>query len=165
MTAIRPAQESDLPAIQQIYAHHVLNSLTSFEEVPPHVDEMARRRAEIVGRSLPYLAAVNNGQVVGFAYAGPYYERSAYRFTVEDRIFVRADCIGQGVGTSLLGELVEYCAVHGYKRMVAQIGGADPQAMIFHEHSGFVLAGRLVDVAFKFGRWHDVVLMQRRLAE
>ena len=161
---IRDSGESDIAAITAIYRHHVLHGLASFEEVPPAPDELASRRRQILARGLPYLVAERSDQVLGYCYAGPYRPRTAYRFTLEDSIYVDAGEVGRGVGRALLGRLLEQCTALGYRQMVAVIGGGDQWPSIrLHEALGFSHAGRLAAVGFKFGGWVDCVLMQRAL--
>jgi L-amino acid N-acyltransferase YncA len=165
--AIRDAADGDLPAITQIYAHHVRFGLGSFEEEPPPVEEMARRRREVLARDLPYLVAVTPaGAVCGYAYAAPYRARSAYRFSVEDSVYVAPDAGRQGIGRRLLAALIERCAQAGFRQMVAVIGDSGNLASIaLHERLGFRPAGALAAIGFKHGRWVDSVLMQRALGE
>jgi L-amino acid N-acyltransferase YncA len=163
-TLIRAADDADLAAVRAIYAHHVETGTGSFEEVAPSVSEMVERRVMIVGRGLPYLIAERRGQVAGFAYAAPFRPRSAYRFTVEDSIYIHPDAIGQGVGRRLLSAVIDACHGLGYQQMIAVIGDSANAASIgLHAHFGFVEAGRLVAAGYKFGRWLDVVFMQRAL--
>jgi L-amino acid N-acyltransferase YncA len=162
--SIRPSQDADIATIAAIYGHHVLHGVASFEEVPPDPAEIARRRTEILARRLPYLVAEESGRVVGFCYASLYRARSAYRFTVEDSIYVDEASLGRGVGRALLGTLVERCTALGYRQMIAVIGGSDQWPSIgLHRALGFAGVGLLPAVGAKFGRWIDVVLMQRAL--
>jgi phosphinothricin acetyltransferase len=162
--SIRPSEEADVAAIAAIYRHHVLSGTASFEEVPPDDAEISRRRSEILGGGLPYLVLERAGRVVGFSYASPYRTRSAYRFTVEDSIYIDQAEIGRGNGRALLGALVEVCGKLGYRQMVAVIGGSDQWPSIrLHRALGFSCVGLLSAVGAKFGRWVDVVLMQRPL--
>jgi L-amino acid N-acyltransferase YncA len=164
--SLRPSGDGDLAAITAIYRHHVLHGVASFEEVPPDLDEMVRRRGEILARGLPYLVAEQSGRVLGYCYASPYRTRSAYRFTLEDSIYVDAGEVGRGIGRALLRELLERCAAQGYRQMVAVIGGKDQWPSIrLHAALGFNRAGHLPAVGFKFGGWVDIVLMQRALGE
>jgi L-amino acid N-acyltransferase YncA len=161
---IRASREDDIAAIAAIYRHHVLHGLASFEEVPPEPDEIASRRREIVTRGLPYLVAERSGRVLGYCYAGPYRPRSAYRFTLEDSVYVDAAEVGRGIGRALLGSLLDRCAELGYRQMVAVIGGSDTWPSIrLHAALGFTQVGVLPAVGFKFGGWVDIVLMQRAL--
>ncbi len=163
---IRAARDADLDAIQAIYAHHVLHGLASFEEIPPERGEVARRHAALVAEGYPYLVAELDGQIVGYAYAGPYRTRPAYRFTVEGTVYVAEGRERRGYGRALLAALIEACGDCGYRRMVAVIGDSDHQASIgLHEALGFRRVGQLHAVGFKFGRWVDSVLMERPLGE
>ncbi len=161
---IRSSNEGDIAAIAAIYRHHVLHGLASFEEVPPEPDEIASRRREIVARGLPHLVAERAGRVLGYCYAGPYRPRSAYRFTLEDSIYIDAAEVGRGIGRALLGTLLDRCAELGYRQMVAVIGGSDTWPSIrLHAAFGFAQVGVLPAIGFKFGGWVDIVLMQRAL--
>jgi L-amino acid N-acyltransferase YncA len=161
---IRPSRETDVPEITAIYAFHVLHGLASFEEVPPDVDELASRRRDIVGHGLPYLVAERSGRVLGYCYASPYRTRSAYRFTLEDSIYIDQAEVGHGIGTGLLAAVLDHCAELGYRQMVAVIGGSDTWPSIrLHAALGFTRIGVLPAVGFKFGSWADIVLMQRAL--
>jgi L-amino acid N-acyltransferase YncA len=161
---IRASSAHDVAAIAEIYAHYVRHSTATFETEPPDVAEMARRRADTNQRNLPYLVAEQDGVVIGYAYAVPYRRRKAYRFTVEDSIYVHPDHTGQGLGAILLPALVEACVKRGARQMIAVIGGNDNAASIrLHEKFGFRHTGVFQSVGFKFGRWLDTVLMQRAL--
>jgi len=161
---IRPSREEDLAAITAIYGYHVLHGLASFEEVPPELDELALRRRQIVSQRLPYLVAEGSGRVLGFCYASRYRTRSAYRFTLEDSIYIDAAEVGRGIGRALLSAVIERSSELGYRQMVAVIGGSDQWPSIhLHEALGFTRAGLLTGVGFKFGNWVDTVLMQRAL--
>jgi L-amino acid N-acyltransferase YncA len=162
--SIRPCLPSDLPAIQAIYAHHVLTGTASFEEVAPDLAEMQRRHALLIGQGFPYLVAEQGGVVLGYAYAGAYHGRSAYRFTCEDSVYVAPSAQRRGIGLALLNELLPACAARGLQRMLALIGDSDNQGSIgLHARLGFEHAGVLRKVGFKHERWLDVVLMQRDL--
>ena len=161
---IRASRDDDLDAIAAIYAHHVRHGTASFETEPPPVEEMRRRRADILARGFPYLVAESEGAVVGYAYAGPYRPRPAYRDTVEDSIYLRPGAAGRGVGTALLMTLVEACEALGLRQMVAVAGDSANLASVrVHERCGFRIVGVLKDVGFKHGRWLDTVLLQRQL--
>jgi L-amino acid N-acyltransferase YncA len=161
---IRPSRDADLPAITAIYGYHVLHGVASFEEVPPDEAEIARRRGEIVKRGLPYLVAERAGRVIGYCYAGPFRPRVAYRFTVEDSVYVAAGEIGRGLGRALLEQVIARCSELGYRQMVAVIGGRETVGSIrVHERLGFAHMGVLPAVGFKFGRWIDIIMMQREL--
>jgi L-amino acid N-acyltransferase YncA len=162
--AIRSSRDDDIGEIAAIYRHHVLYGIASFEDIPPDEDEVARRRRDILALKLPYLVAERSGRVVGYCYASQYRARSAYRFTLEDSIYVDAAEVGRGIGRALLASLIELCCELGYRQMVAVIGGSDQWPSIrLHEALGFTRAGLLSAVGFKFGGWIDCVLMQRAL--
>jgi L-amino acid N-acyltransferase YncA len=161
---VRPATPEDLPAIQAIYAHHVLHGLASFEEEAPPVEELRRRFDDVHARRLPWLAADFGGTLAGYGYCAPYRARSAYRYALEDSIYVRAGSEGRGVGTALLDALIRECERLDYRQMVAVIGDSANLASInLHTSFGFLRVGTLRSVGFKFGRWVDSVLMQRSL--
>jgi L-amino acid N-acyltransferase YncA len=161
---IRDAAPADFPKITAIYAHHVLTGLGTFEEVAPSQEEMMARFAQVTGLGLPYLVATGGGGVLGYGYAAPYRPRSAYRFTVEDSIYVAHDMLRQGIGTALLRAVVVGCAAASFKQMVAVIGDSANAASIrLHLSCGFRGVGTLTDVGFKSGRWVDSVVMQRGL--
>lgn len=163
---LRPATEADCPAIAEIYAHHVLNGLASFEIEPPSLDEIARRYAALAGAGFPYVVAVQDDALAGYAYAGPYRPRPAYRFSVEDSVYVAPGRGGQGVGSLLLGRIIEDATEKGFRQMIAVIGDSGNEASIrLHGRHGFERAGLFRDVGFKFGRWVDSVLMTRALGE
>jgi phosphinothricin acetyltransferase len=161
---IRASRVADVAAIRAIYAGHVLNGLATFEEVPPDAGEMARRREEVLGRGLPYLVAAAEGRVLGYAYAAPFRARAAYRFTVEDSIYLDPAATGRGIGGRLLAALIEACTAAGARQMMAVIGDSGNAASIaVHERAGFRHAGTFRAVGFKLGRWVDTVQMQRPL--
>jgi len=161
----RDSEDADLLAIASIYAHHVIHGFGSFEEVPPGVEELTRRRREILGKGLPYLVASDGaGRVLGYAYASPYRTRSAYRFTVEDSIYVAPRAARRGVGRLLLEALIERCTHAGYRQMIAVIGDSGNDGSIgLHQSLGFARAALLPAIGFKRGRWIDCVMMQRPL--
>ena len=163
--SIRPVELVDIEVVQRIYAHHVLHGLASFEEVPPDASELARRWRAIVDAGLPYLCAfADNGVMGGYAYAGPYRPRSAYRFTVEDSVYVAPGAEGRGIGRALLRRLIEICTALGKRQMIAVIGDSANAASIgLHRACGFELTGTFRAIGFKHGRWVDSVLMQRTL--
>jgi len=163
--SIRPAAAADFDAIQRIYAHHVLHGLASFEEMPPDAAELTRRWRAIADTGLPYLCATEtDGTLVGYAYAGPYRPRSAYRFAVEDSVYVAPGAAGRGIGRGLLRQLVEICTGLGKRQMIAVIGDSGNTASIaLHRACGFDLTGTFRAIGFKHGRWVDSVLMQRAL--
>ena len=162
--ALRAAAEGDIGAITAIYAHHVRTGTATFELDAPDAAEMTQRWRDVMARGLPYLVAVAAGDVIAFAYAGPYRSRPAYRFTVEDSIYVRADARGRGVGGALLAELIDRSERAGARQMLAVIGDAANQASIrVHAALGFRQVGVLSSVGNEFARWLDVILMQRAL--
>ncbi|TWD88803.1 phosphinothricin acetyltransferase [Variovorax beijingensis] len=153
-----------MPSVQAIYSRYVLHDLCSFEEEVPSVEEMQARRAGVLARGLPYLVAVKDGEVAGYAYASPYRSRSAYRYTVEDSIYVAEGMQGHGIGRALLQELIRRCTGSGFAQMVAVIGNsANAGSQRVHLGLGFETVGVLRNVGFKFGQWVDTVLMQRAL--
>ena len=161
---MRPATPDDLPAIQSIYAHHVLHGLASFEEAAPPLEEMRRRFDDVRARNLPYLAADFGGTLVGYGYCAPYRSRSAYRHSLEDSVYVRNGSEGRGVGSALLRALIERCEALGYRQLIAVIGDSANAASInLHASFGFQRVGTLRSAGFKLGRWVDSVLMQRPL--
>jgi len=163
---VRPAAPQDLPAIQSIYAYHVLHGLASFEEEAPALGEMRRRFEEVTGRGLPYLVAEGSGEVLGYGYCAPYRDRSAYRFTLEDSIYVKHGQQRKGTGKALLAELIVCCEALNYRQIVAVIGdSANAASIAVHASLGFVRAGNLRSTGYKFGRWVDSVLMQRPLGK
>jgi phosphinothricin acetyltransferase len=162
--SIRPSTEADLPAIQAIYAHAVLHGTGTFETEVPEIPEMTRRRSEVLSRSLPWLVAEQEGRVLGYAYANYFRPRMAYRFCLEDSIYLHPDAQGKGVGRLLLAELIARCEAAGARQMLAVIGDSDNQGSIgVHTALGFEHTGVLKSSGWKFGRWLDVVLMQRQL--
>ena len=163
---IRDVADGDMEAVREIYSHHVLEGLASFEDVPPDVAEMTRRRDALLEEGYPYRVAVRDGRVKGFAYASSYRPRPAYRHTVENSVYVDGDTHRQGIGRKLLVDLIEKCTAMGYRRMVAIIGDSANQSSIgLHAEQGFEVAGTLPSVGFKFGRWVDSVIMQRPLGD
>jgi len=161
---IRDARQADLAAIQAIYAHHVQHGLASFEERPPDLDEMRRRFEEIVARRLPYLVGCIGDAVTGYGYCAPYRARSAYRYVLEDSVYVDPAYQRRGVGRALLASLIERCTALGYRQLIAVIGdSAHLPSIGVHADAGFLRVGTLRSVGFKFGRWVDTVIMQRPL--
>jgi phosphinothricin acetyltransferase len=161
---VRPSTPADLAAIQAIYAHAVLHGTGTFEIEPPPLQEMARRRDELLARGLPWLVAQADGAVLGYAYAAPFRPRPAYRFSLEDSIYLAPQAQGRGIGRLLLAELLARCQATGARQMLAVIGDSGNQASVaLHRALGFRPAGTLQSVGWKFGRWLDVVLMQRAL--
>jgi phosphinothricin acetyltransferase len=163
---IRNAVEADVPDIQAIYAHHVLHGTGTFEETPPSVEEMLQRFRNVVSRGYVWLAASDATGVLGYGYYAPFRERSAYRFTVEDSIYVREDVRGQGVGKALVSKLIEQATAAGLRQMIAVIGDSENVGSIgVHASLGFQMIGTMKAAGTKFGRWIDVVTMQRPLGK
>jgi len=161
---VRPSTEGDLDAMVAIYAHAVKHGTSSFEIVAPDRDDMARRRDDVLTKRLPWLVAQAKGKVVGYAYANHFRARPAYRFTLEDSIYLHPQAQGKGVGTVLLAELLARCEEAGARQMLAVIGDSNSHGSIgLHRALGFEHSGVLKSVGWKFGRWLDVVLMQRSL--
>lgn len=162
---LRDSEDADLPAITAIYRHHVLHGTASFELEPPDLAEMTRRRADVRAKGWPWIAAeAEGGRLLGYAYASHFRPRPAYRFTVENSIYIDAESRGQGLGRLLLAELVARCEAAGARQMLAVIGDSANQSSIgLHRAMGFSPAGVLKSVGHKFGDWRDVVLMQRAL--
>lgn len=160
----RDATVDDLPAVQAIYAHWVTHGSGTFELEPPTIEEMARRHAEVTGRGLPWLVAVENGRIIGYAYGNWFRPRLAYRYTIEDSIYVHPDAQRGGVARLLLAELITRCETRGARQMLAVIGDSENHGSIaLHRALGFRHMGTMVAAGWKFGRWLDVVLMQRPL--
>ena len=161
---VRASTEADVARCAEIYAHHVLHGTASFEVDPPDLGEMKRRRAAVLDVGLPHLVAEREGRVVGYAYAGNWRPRPAYKFSVEDSIYIDKDAVGRGVGKALLPVLIEQCTALGKRQMVAVIGdSAQTPSIRLHASFGFEMVGTLKNIGFKFGRWLDTVLMQREL--
>ena len=162
--SIRPVRDADLAAITAIYGQSVATGTASFELEPPDLGEMRRRRDTLLAGGFPYLVAEVEEGILGYAYAGPYRPRPAYRATVEDSIYLAAAAQGRGIGRLLLAALIEAAEAGGFRQMVAVIGDSRHQASIrLHAALGFRLVGVLENVGFKHGRWLDSVLMQRSL--
>jgi L-amino acid N-acyltransferase YncA len=161
---IRPSLPADVPAITAIYAYNVLHGTGTFELEAPDEAEMARRLDDVLGKDLPWLVAEAEGRVLGYAYANHFRPRRAYRFCLEDSIYLHPDARGQGVGRILLAELLTRCEVQGARQMLAVIGdSANTGSIGVHAALGFEHTGVLKASGWKFGRWLDVVLMQRSL--
>jgi len=161
---IRPSTDADVQALTDIYAHHVRHGTGTFETEPPDLAEMTRRRADVLGKGLPWLVADDAGAVVGYAYANHFRPRLAYRFCLEDSIYLAPATTGRGVGRLLLAELLSRCEALGARQMLAVIGDAANAGSIgVHRALGFVDTGVLRSAGWKFDRWLDVVLMQRAL--
>jgi L-amino acid N-acyltransferase YncA len=161
---VRASTEADVARCAEIYCHHVLYGTASFEVDPPDLAEMKKRRDAVLALGLPYLVAERGGRVLGYAYAGNWRPRPAYKYSVEDSVYIDKDAVGRGVGRALLPALIEQCTVLGKRQMVAVIGDSAQTASIrLHASCGFETVGTLKSIGFKFGRWLDSVLMQRSL--
>jgi len=164
--SIRAASPADIPAITQIYAHAVRHGTASFELEPPDEAEMAARLQALLKGRYPYLVAESGGAVVGYAYAGPYRARPAYRFSVENSVYVALEAHRRGIGGLLLARLIADCEARGYRLMIAVIGdSAQAPSIELHRAAGFKLVGAFEGVGYKFDRWLDTVLMQRPLGK
>ena len=163
---IRPAAVTDLPAITAIYRHAVLHGTATFELDPPSLAEMTKRYEALAAAGFPYLVAIMEDVVVGYAYAGPYRPRPAYRFTVENSVYLDPAAQGRRIGTRLMQDLIAASEQRGYRQMIAVIGDSANAASInVHARAGFEMIGTHAAVGFKFGRWLDTVMMQRALGE
>jgi len=162
---LRATEERDIPAIAAIYEEAVLNGIASYEIDPPGIVEMTRRWRELVSGNYPHLVAVRDAAVLGYAYAGPYRPRPAYRYSVEDSIYLDPAAQGGGIGRALLGELIRICEEGGFRQMIAVIGGGTehPASVGLHRALGFREIGIIEASGFKHGRWLDTMLMQRPL--
>lgn len=161
---IRPSRDEDLPVIAQLYGHHVLHGTGTFETTPPTVEEMAARRADVLAKGLPWLVAEVDGRVVGFAYGNWFKPRPAYRYSVEDSIYVAPDAVGRGLGRALLAELLLQLEVRGIRKVMAVIGdSANAGSIGLHTALGFQRVGVVRSCGWKFGRWLDIVLMEKSL--
>src|ERR1700742_1246142 len=168
MTApeIRPATEADLTAIAGIYEHAVRHGTATFELTPPDLAEMARRFKALADGGFPYFVAVLDGRVIGYAYAGPYRPRPAYRFTVENSVYLDPAIHRRGIGLKLMQRLISECEARGYRQMIAVIGdSANAGSVGLHTRCQFDMIGTHRNVGFKFGRWLDTVMMQLALGE
>jgi phosphinothricin acetyltransferase len=161
---IRPSLQDDLPAITAIYAHHVRHGKGSFEIEAPDLADMTQRRADVLAKGLPHLVASRGAEVLGFAYAGVFRPRPAFRFMAEDSVYIHADHAGQGLGRALLAELIRHCEVLGIRQMLAVIGdSANAGSIGLHRSLGFEHTGMLKASGWKHGQWLDTVFMQKAL--
>jgi L-amino acid N-acyltransferase YncA len=166
MLNLRPSTDADVPAITAIYAHHVLHGTGTFETTPPTEAEMAARRLDVIAKGLPYLVADQGGRVLGFAYCQWFKPRPAYRFSAEDSIYLDADAAGQRIGNKLLRELTKQAEAVGLRKLIAVIGDSDNVRSIgVHRAVGFRHVGTIESCGWKFGRWLDIVLMEKSLGE
>lgn len=161
---LRPSLQEDLPAITEIYAHHVLYGTGTFEIDPPSLDDMRQRRDDVLSKGLPYWVAEIQGQIVGFAYCNWFKPRPAYRYAAEDSIYIAAQAHRRGVGRALLDALVDQAQAAGVRKLIAVIGdSANAGSVGVHRAAGFTEVGVLRSCGWKFERWLDVVLMERAL--
>jgi len=166
MTTIRPSRDADVEAIAAIYSHHVLHGTGTFETEPPTVTDMAARRADVLSKDLPYLVAERDGEILGFAYCNWFKPRPAYRYSAEDSIYLADSARGQGIGAKLLAALSEAAEATGVRKLIAVIGDSGNAGSIgVHRAQGFTHVGVLKDCGWKFGKWLDVVLMEKALGE
>ncbi len=164
MPTIRPSTEADIPAIARIYAHHVLHGTGTFETEPPSEQDMGQRRADVLSKGLPYLVLEDGGAVLGFAYCNWFKPRPAYRFSAEDSIYLAPDVSGRGWGRLLLTELMAQAERTGVRKLIAVIGDSGNLGSIgVHRSCGFAPIGVMANCGWKFGRWLDVVLMDRSI--
>lgn len=164
--SLRDARDTDLAAITAIYAHHVLHGTGTFETEPPSLADMTQRRADVLARGLPYLVAEEDGQVLGFAYCNWFKPRPAYRFSAEDSIYIAPGATGRGLGRALLQALCEQAQARGVRKLMAVIGdSANAGSIGVHRACGFTPAGVIGACGWKFGRWLDIVLMEKSLGE
>ncbi|MBB4186792.1 GNAT family N-acetyltransferase [Sinorhizobium terangae] len=164
---LRDAVAADLPAITEIYRESVLNGVATYEITPPSEAEMALRFSTITGNGYPYIVAQEDygRAIIGYAYASAFRTRTAYRFLVEDSIYLAPEARGKGVGRALLAELVKRCTALGFRQMVAVIGGAHPSSIALHRALGFEHQGFMKATGFKHGRWLDTAIMQLALGD
>ena len=163
---IRSAAEADLPFVTEIYTHAVLHGTATFELIPPDLAEMTRRFRTLMDGGFPCLVASLDGRVVGYAYAGPYRPRPAYRFTVENSVYLDPSIYRRGIGLALMQRLIAECEARGYRQMIAVIGdSANAGSIGVHTKTGFTMIGTHPNVGLKFGRWLDTVMMQRALGK
>jgi L-amino acid N-acyltransferase YncA len=166
MPTIRSAADADLPAVTAIYGHHVLHGTGTFETTPPSETDMATRRADVLARDLPYLVAEQDGRVLGFAYCQWFKPRPAYRFSAEDSIYMHPDAAGKGLGKMLLIELERQAEAVGVRKLIAVIGDSGNAGSIgIHRSLGFEQVGVIRSCGWKFGRWLDIVLMEKAIGD
>ena len=164
MSLLRPSTEADLPAITALYGDHVLHGTGTFETEPPTLADMAARRADVLAKGLPYLVALEGGKIIGFAYCNWFKPRPAYRFSAEDSVYVATDAHRSGIGRALLAELSLQAEKAGVRKLIAVIGdSANLGSVGVHRAAGFTDVGVLTSCGWKFGRWLDVVMMEKSL--
>ena len=166
MPLIRPSTEDDLPRITRIYGHHVLHGTGTFETTPPTLEEMTARRADVLGKRLPWLVIEENGEVLGFAYGNWFKPRPAYRYSVEDSVYLAPEAAGRGLGRALLAELLAALERGGIRKVMAVIGDSANAASVgLHTALGFERVGVVRSCGWKFDRWLDIVLMEKPLGQ
>jgi L-amino acid N-acyltransferase YncA len=166
MLTLRSSTDADVPAITAIYGHHVTHGTGTFETTPPTQEDMAARRADVLAKGLPYLVAELEGRVVGFAYCQWFKPRPAYRFSAEDSIYLDPDAAGQRLGNKLLGELARQAEAAGVRKLIAVIGDSgNVRSIGVHRAMGFRHVGTIEACGWKFGRWLDIVLMEKSLGQ
>lgn len=166
MLTVRPSTDQDLPAITAIYSHHVLHGTGTFETTPPSETEMRTRRADVLAKGLPWLVAEQDGRVLGYAYCQWFKPRPAYRFSAEDSIYLHPDAAGQGIGKRLLEALSVHAEAVGIRKLIAVIGDSGNAGSIgVHRALGFTQVGQFKSCGWKFGRWLDIVLMEKAIGE
>ena len=166
MSTIRPSLDADLATMTAIYGHHVLHGTGTFETVPPTEAEMAARRADVLAKGLPWLVVEDAGKVLGYAYCQWFKPRPAYRFSAEDSIYLHPDAAGRGLGRQLLAALIEQARLAGLRKLIAVIGDSDNAASVaLHRSLGFEPVGTIGACGWKFGRWLDIVLMEKPLGD
>jgi len=164
MPLIRPSRDEDIPAITVIYAHHVLHGTGTFETEPPAISDMAARRADVLSRGLPYLVAEQDGEIVGFAYGNWFKPRPAYRYSVEDSIYLAPSLHRKSLGRALLAELLARCESVGIRKVMAIVGdSANAGSVGVHQALGFTRVGIIEACGWKLGAWRDIVIMQKTL--
>ena len=164
MPLIRPSRDKDIPAITSIYGHHVLHGTGTFETEPPSETDIAARRADVLGKGLPHLVMEHDEQIAGFAYANWFKPRPAYRYSVEDSIYMAPEMSQKGWGRALLAELAAHCEAAGIRKMMAIIGdSANVGSVGVHLALGFTEVGRIESCGWKLGAWRDIVIMQKPL--
>jgi L-amino acid N-acyltransferase YncA len=164
MSTIRPSRDTDLPAITAIYGHHVLHGTGTFETDPPTEAEMTARRADVLAKGLPYLVAEDGGRLLGYAYCQWFKPRPAYRFSAEDSIYLHPDAQGKGLGKALLAELERQAEAAGIRKLIAVIGDSGNQGSVgVHRTLGFEPVGVIQSCGWKFGKWLDIVLMEKQI--